>query len=126
MSDKSLTSSKPDTDLETVQTGMNNTTLISKNVTIHKRRTSIRLEPEMWAAIKEIAKREKCTIHRICSVVFDRKNKKSSLTAAIRVFIMAYYRAAATEEGHAKAGHGYSVRHNLPMREFTDALKKTA
>ena len=126
MSDKSLTCTITDNDLEQKKNVINNTTLISKNVTIHKRRTSIRLEPEMWAAIKEIAKREKCTIHRICSVVNDRKNKKSSLTAAIRVFIMAYYRAAATEEGHAKAGHGYSVRHNLPMPEFSQAIKKSA
>lgn len=92
------------------------TTLLSKNVTIHGRRTSIRLEPEMWAALKEIAKREKCTIHRICSVVYDRKNDKSSLTAAIRVFLMAYYRSAATEEGHAIAGHGYAVRHERSLR----------
>lgn len=93
------------------------TSLISKNITVSQRRTSIRLEPEMWVAIKEIAKRERCTIHRICTIVNERKNEKSSLTAAIRVFIMAYYRAAATEEGHARAGHGYAVRHNLPMRE---------
>ncbi len=92
------------------------TTLLSKNVTIHGRRTSIRLEPEMWAALKEIARREKCTIHRICSVVYDRKNDKSSLTAAIRVFLMAYYRSAATEEGHAIAGHGYTVRHDRALR----------
>ncbi len=83
--------------------------LISKNVTVHGRRTSMRLEPEMWAALNEISKREKCTIHRICSVVNDKKHNDSSLTAAIRVFAMAYYRAAATEEGHAKAGHGYAV-----------------
>jgi hypothetical protein len=35
-----------------------------------------------------------------------RKNDKTSLTAAIRVFLMLYFRAAATEEGHARAGHG--------------------
>lgn len=97
-------------------------TLISKNVTIHGRRTSIRLEPEMWSALYELAKRERCNIHRVATVVHDRKNEKSSLTAAIRVFIMAYYRAAATEEGHAKAGHGYSVRHNLPLQGISLAV----
>lgn len=82
------------------------TTLISKNITVRRRRTSVRLEPEMWLALRDIALREKCTIHDICSLVSVRKNARTSLTAAIRVFLMLYYRAAATEEGHRKAGHG--------------------
>lgn len=80
--------------------------LVSRNVTIVGRRTSIRLEPEMWIAIKDIAKREKCSVHDICSLVYFRKSDSTSLTAAIRVFLMLYYRAAATEDGHKVAGHG--------------------
>jgi predicted DNA-binding ribbon-helix-helix protein len=82
------------------------TTLISKNVTVGGRRTSVRLEPEMWLALKDIALREKCSIHDICSLVGVRKNAHTSLTAAIRVFLMLYYRASSTEDGHRKAGHG--------------------
>ena len=81
-------------------------TLVSKNVTILGRRTSVRLEPEMWLALKDIARREGCSMHDICSLINLRKNENTSLTAAIRVFLMLYYRAAATEEGHARAGHG--------------------
>ncbi len=82
------------------------TTLISRNITVTGRRTSVRLEPEMWQALREIAKRERCTIHDICSLIFMRKNEKTSLTAAIRVFLMLYFRAATTEEGHRRVGHG--------------------
>ena len=82
------------------------TTLISKNITVMSHRTSVRLEPEMWLALRDIAYREKCTIHDICSLVGMRKNPRTSLTAAIRVFLMLYYRASATEEGHRRAGHG--------------------
>lgn len=82
------------------------TTLVSRNVTVMKRRTSIRLEPEMWSALREISARENCSIHDICSLVSVRKRQKTSLTAAIRVFIMLYFRAATTEEGHQRAGHG--------------------
>lgn len=82
------------------------TTLVSRNITVMGRRTSVRLEPEMWRALREIAKRERCTIHDICSLICMRKNEKTSLTAAIRVFLMLYFRAATTEEGHSKAGHG--------------------
>ncbi len=81
-------------------------TLVSRNITIFGRRTSVRLEPEMWMALREIAKRERCSIHDICSLIYVRKNKKTSLTAAIRVFLMLYFRSATTEGGHRNAGHG--------------------
>ncbi len=80
--------------------------LVSKNVTIFDRRTSIRLEPEMWEALNDIAKRENCSVHDICTLVFVRKKPETSLTAAIRVFLMLYFRAATTEQGHVNAGHG--------------------
>ena len=81
-------------------------TLVSRNITVLGKRTSVRLEPEMWRELKNISKRESCTIHDLCSLISLRKNKATSLTAAIRVFLMLYFRAAATENGHVKAGHG--------------------
>jgi hypothetical protein len=45
-------------------------------------------------------------MHDIASVVSTRKPANTSLTAAMRVFVMTYYRMAATEDGHNKAGHG--------------------
>ena len=81
-------------------------TLVSKNVTILGRRTSVRLEPEMWKALDQVAKREGCRIHDICTLIFVRKKQRTSLTAAIRVFLMLYYKCASTEDGHRAAGHG--------------------
>ncbi|MCC6598240.1 MAG: ribbon-helix-helix domain-containing protein [Alphaproteobacteria bacterium] len=81
-------------------------TLISRNITVMGRRTSIRLEPEMWMALREAAKRELCTMHDICTLISFRKEEGTSLTSAIRVFLMLYFRAASTEEGHIRAGHG--------------------
>lgn len=81
-------------------------TLISHNIMVEGKRTSVRLEKEMWMAIKEIARLEKCSIHALCTVVAQRKKPNTSLTAAIRVFIMAYFQAAATTDGHKNAGHG--------------------
>lgn len=86
--------------------GDEQSSLVSKNITIFNRRTSVRLEPQMWEALYDIAKRERCSAHDICSLVYVRKNEGTSLTAAIRVFLMLYYRAATTEEGHRHAGHG--------------------
>lgn len=80
--------------------------LISRNITVLGKRTSVRLEPEMWRELKNISVRESCTIHDLCSLISLRKNERTSLTAAIRVFLMLYFRSAATEEGHNKVGHG--------------------
>lgn len=60
----------------------------------------------MWSALRDISRRERCTIHDLCSLIALRKKEKTSLTAAIRVFLMLYFRAASTEEGHLSAGHG--------------------
>lgn len=84
----------------------NKTALVSRNVTVNKKRTSIRLETQMWIALKDIADREKCSVHDICSVIAQRKSDTITLTAAIRVFLMLYFKAAATEDGHNRAGHG--------------------
>ena len=80
-------------------------TLVSRNVNLQDRRTSVRLEPAMWEALDEICRREGRNINDLCGLI-DRQRRESKLTAAIRVFVMAYYRAASTDEGHVGAGHG--------------------
>ncbi len=94
------------TDLSKPQGIETKSTLVLKNITVNGHRTSIRLEPEMWGELKNIARREQCSIHDICSLINMRKHENTSLTAAIRVFLMLYFRAAATENGHDRAGHG--------------------
>lgn len=82
------------------------TALISRNITVNKRRTSIRLEAQMWVALREIADREKCSVHDICGVIASKKSENITLTASIRIFLMLYFKAATTEDGHKRAGHG--------------------
>ncbi len=69
--------------------------LISKNVRIAGRRTSVRLEPEMWDALDEVAMMQGCTIHALCSAVSELQHPDASFTGALRVFIMEYFRSAA-------------------------------
>lgn len=72
-------------------------TLISRNITLADRRTSNRLEPEMWDALSEICAREGRSLHDICGQI-EAKRTQSGLTSAVRVFILNYFREAATEE----------------------------
>ena len=81
------------------------TTLVIRNITIGGRRTTMRLEPAMWDALEEICQRENLPRHELCGKI-DNFRQASSLTTAVRVFIATYFRAAATEEGHARIGHG--------------------
>ena len=80
--------------------------LVGRNIRVNGRRTSARLEPSMWTAFYDIARREGRTVDDIATEIARLKGPKTSLTAALRVFVMAYYREAATEEGHRYAGHG--------------------
>ena len=40
-------------------------TLVNRNVTIGRRRTSLRLEPAMWDALEEICRREEMSQHEL-------------------------------------------------------------
>lgn len=77
----------------------------TRNVTIGDKRTSLRLERPMWEALDEICMRENLSIHELSSMV-GQQRRGSSLTAAMRVFALTYFRVAATREGHRRAGHG--------------------
>ena len=63
--------------------------LINRNITVNGHRTSVRLEPEFWAGLSDIAKREKLSVDQLCGDI-DRGAGALSRTAAIRVFIASY------------------------------------
>lgn len=67
----------------------------------------------MWDALMEICRREGVSTHQLTTLV-DRCRHRSSLTAKLRVFILAYFRAASTEAGHAQVGHGRVTASSLP------------
>src|SRR5438270_7093115 len=68
--------------------------LVIRNVVVAGHRTSVRLEPVMWDALHDIARRRRMTMHDLVTDI-DRERTASSLTAAIRVYIVDFYRAAA-------------------------------
>ena len=76
--------------------------LVIHNVVVGRHRTSVRLEPVMWDALHDIADQLRVTMHDLVTVI-DRERTASSLTAAIRVYIVDFYRAAAMPAGSARA-----------------------
>jgi predicted DNA-binding ribbon-helix-helix protein len=76
--------------------------LVIRNIVVAGHRTSVRLEPVMWDALHDIARRLQVTVHDLVTGI-DRERSASSLTAAIRVYIVDYYRAAAVQAGQPEA-----------------------
>src|SRR5947208_16677712 len=76
--------------------------LVIHNVVVAGHRTSVRLEPVMWEALQDIARRQKVTVHDLVTDI-DLRRRESSLTAAIRVYIVNFYRAAAVVSGQMPA-----------------------
>jgi predicted DNA-binding ribbon-helix-helix protein len=76
--------------------------LVIRNIVVGGHRTSVRLEPVMWEALHDIARRRQITIHDLVTDI-ERARTASSLTAAIRVYIVDFYRAAALSAGQAPA-----------------------
>lgn len=72
--------------------------LVIHNVVVGGHRTSVRLEPKMWEALHDIARHLEVTIHELVTGINDDRTA-SSLTAAIRVYIVDFYRTAALRTG---------------------------
>ena len=87
--------------------------LVSRSVSIAGQSCQIRIEPSYWEALEEICRREGLDIDELCTDLKERLDMQSrrgesgvSLANAVRVFVVGYFRQAATEAGHSRAGHG--------------------
>lgn len=87
--------------------------LVNRNVVAGRGRTSMRLEPELWDALTEICEREAHDMSTLVRQV-EAAGHVGGRTSAVRVFILNYYRGAATEAGHAATGHGPMPRSRMP------------
>lgn len=87
--------------------------LVNRNIIALRGRTSMRLEPELWDALNEVALREGRTLGDIVKRI-EQRGHPGGRTSAVRVFVLDYFRTAATEDGHLSAGHG-SVNPATPV-----------
>ena len=76
--------------------------LVIHNIVVGGHRTSVRLEPAMWEALADIARHRQQTLRDLVTEI-ERDRTASSLTAAIRVYIVDFYRAAAIRPDRAAA-----------------------
>jgi predicted DNA-binding ribbon-helix-helix protein len=86
--------------------------LVNRNVVAERGRTSMRLEPELWDVLLEICEREGQDISSLVRTI-ESAGHSGGRTGAVRVFVLTYYRSAATEAGHMACGHGPLLRSHL-------------
>jgi predicted DNA-binding ribbon-helix-helix protein len=91
--------------------------LINRNVIARRGRTSMRLEPELWDALMEISDREGKDLSSLIRRV-EAHEHPGGRTSAVRVFVLDYFRAAATEAGHIAAGHGEAMPARAPVPSY--------
>lgn len=65
----------------------------SENFPKHKHYNTIVLESELQDALKEIAATEGCSVRGLCDAVYALKKPTYSFSAALRAFIVEYYRS---------------------------------
>ena len=88
--------------------------LISRNIKINGRRTSMRLEEATWEAIDEICVFEDVSLHVLCSAI-DECRDNSSRTSAVRAFIITYFHKFAAECGGLTSGRAEDMLAGLSM-----------
>jgi predicted DNA-binding ribbon-helix-helix protein len=63
-----------------------------RNVVVGGYRTSIRMEPTMWSALQDVARYRGLSVNDLVTWISTNKESGSSLTAAVRVYLVQFYR----------------------------------
>ncbi len=103
---------------------MGGSRLVNRNITAASGRTSMRLEPEVWDALREVCLREGIDLRDLIKRV-EQESAPGGRTSAVRVHVLQYFRAAATEEGHREVGHGSATIHEKPQAATPDSQTVT-
>jgi predicted DNA-binding ribbon-helix-helix protein len=83
-------------------------------VVVGSHRTSVRLEPAMWEALADIARHRQQSLRDLVTEI-ERDRTASSLTAAIRVYIVEFYRSVAVRAGLVPAEGPLDPPRRLPV-----------
>lgn len=70
--------------------------LVNRNIVTAQGRTSMRLEPEFWAALAEICKLERISLRTLIERI-EQSGYSGGRTSAVRVFVLEYFRARAAK-----------------------------
>ena len=67
-------------------------TVIKRSVVINGHKTSVSVEDQFWAALKEIAAERRLSMSELIAVVDHDRGEVGNLSSALRLFVLARYR----------------------------------
>jgi predicted DNA-binding ribbon-helix-helix protein len=102
---------------------MSSSRLVNRNVISGTGRTSMRLEPELWEALRDIALRENSDVGSLIRRI-EAQSTVGGRTSAVRVFIVQYFRAALDETVATKTNIVAGLNHRQPGAAGAPFLKK--
>jgi predicted DNA-binding ribbon-helix-helix protein len=71
-----------------------NSPVVKRSIVVAGAKTSITLEQEFWAGLREIAGRRNMRLSAIMSEI-DRERQQSNLSSATRVYVLRFFRGNA-------------------------------
>jgi len=66
-----------------------------RSIAVSGHKTTVRLADQMWDALRDVSMLEGSSVNEFCTRINDQKQRNESLTSALRVYLMLYYRDAA-------------------------------
>ena len=84
---------------------MGESRLVNRNINATAGRTSMRLEPEFWDALREICQRESLVQAEVIRGI-EQNASAVGRTSAVRVHILQYFRKAADDAASRREGAG--------------------
>lgn len=100
------------------------TKLMNKIIMINNRRTSMRLCLKEWDALYEVCRIEKISKNHLIEMIEAHKSEELGLTYSTRLFLVTYFREAASEEGHRRVGHGLMENFTSISRVLRTVMEK--
>jgi predicted DNA-binding ribbon-helix-helix protein len=67
---------------------------VKRSLTLHGHRTSVSLEAPFWDAFRDIAEARGTPLNQLAAEIDDARSGDEGLASAIRLFVLAHYRAA--------------------------------
>lgn len=79
------------------------TRLVTRNVPSASGRTTMRLEPEFWDALEDVAGKDGKDIGAIIDAAVAGAGDDAGRTSAVRVYLLVYYRQRANSSGERRS-----------------------
>ena len=78
---------------------MKKSLVIKRSIVVGGHKTSVSLEDDFWAALREIALRDRTTLSGLVGSI-DSQRQHGNLSSAVRLFVLQHYRQRVEETAH--------------------------